>query len=174
KVVSPGIVALDTMMAGAPALIAAANGRMATCCRVDHGRVCAEPLSVLPLEPPRPGKCFNTGMTLPDRKPFMNAMPSRVTTAVLPLKERQPSGFVALGGALVPSTSTTGARSMLTPLADMLRATPVTAYWICALDQFAPIHAGHGRDPARLAMRCTPPPSSSVMTSRPMWPGTCV
>ncbi len=102
----------------------------------------------------------------------MYATPSLETTEVLPLKDRHPSGLVWLGATFLPSTSTTGARSMSTWLADILVATSVTFCWIWAGVQCVPMYAAQGRDPTRFAMRWMPPPSSSVITNRPRWPGT--
>src|SRR5437879_4494169 len=102
----------------------------------------------------------------------MYATPALETTAVSPLKDRHPSGLVLLGAPLLPSTSTTGARSMFTCAVAILVATFLTFCSIWAGVQCAPMYEGQGRDPTRFGMRWMPPPSSSVITNRPMWPGT--
>src|SRR4051812_38016755 len=71
--VRPGTVAFATITAGAPAVMAAEKGGKADSLRLESGRVAAGPTSVLPVDPPRPGKCLITGRTPPSRNPLTNA-----------------------------------------------------------------------------------------------------
>src|SRR4051795_254616 len=122
-VARPGTLALEVITAGAPAAIAARNGGMATDCSFDQGSVRAGPSSVFRLACPSPGKCLITGITPPLLNPSRYATVSLLTVAVRPLKDRSPSGLLALGTTERPSTSATGARSMFTPAAAIFRAT---------------------------------------------------
>ena len=81
-------ISFATMTAGTPARIAAANGARPDARRRGQGRVAAPPKSVLPVEPPRPGKCFTTGMTPAAVSPFAKASPSAVTVALEPPNDR--------------------------------------------------------------------------------------
>ena len=119
---------------------------------------------------PSPGKCLTTGITPPASSPCMNAIPSAAAMVALRLNDRVPSGSWLLGPTPL-SRSSTGARSMVIPAACMRSATLVTSWRICAADIVAAICLADGIEPTRFAMRCTTPPSSSVITNGAMPPG---
>ncbi len=167
RFVSPGTVALAIITAGAPAAMAPSKGSSPACWRLLHGWVVAGATSVFPDASPSPGKCFTTGTIPPASSPCRNAMPSALATLGLRLKDLVPSGSRLLGPT-PSSRSRTGARSMVTPAVRMRDATAVTRLWICAGDIVSPIVRADGREPTRLAMRWTAPPSSSVITSGAM------
>src|SRR5262245_22289079 len=94
--VSPGTLALAIITAGMPARAAAMNGSRPALRRVDQGSVVAALASVLPLAPPRPGKCLTTGITPASSSPRANASPSASATDSVALNDRVPSGLVVL------------------------------------------------------------------------------
>ena len=85
------------MTAGTPAAMASLKGRRSAACRSAYGRVAAGPKSVLVVEPPRPGKCFTTASTPASARPLANAAPYVLVLVGSALKDRRPSGFLALG-----------------------------------------------------------------------------
>src|ERR1051325_9900468 len=97
RLVSPGTDAVAIITAGTPARIAAEKASRPPFCRVDQGSVVAATLSVLPLAPPRPGKCLTTGTTPAASRPRAKAVPSAAATDSTGLNERVPSGLVELG-----------------------------------------------------------------------------
>ena len=68
-VVSPGTTSLATSTAGAPRAMTAAKGARACWRSAAQGRVDAGPRSLLPLEPPRPGKCLSVASSPPAFRP---------------------------------------------------------------------------------------------------------
>ena len=118
NVVSPGTVALATMTAGTCAATASLNGSSPALRNWLHEGVAAAITSVFPVAPPRPGKCLTTASTPPAASPAAKARPSAEAILSSALKERVPSGSRLLGPG-PPSTSSTGARSTVTPAARM-------------------------------------------------------
>ncbi len=53
---------------------------------------------------------------------------------------------------------------MVTPCCSIARPADSARSWISVGVMVLPISRAQGRDPTRLAIRCTPPPSSSVIT----------
>ena len=74
-------------------------------------------------------------------------------------------------GPWPPSTSRTGARSIVTPTALIRAAIPVASRRIWAGVMVAPICLAEGSEPTRFASLCTTPPSSSAITRGTMPPG---
>ena len=68
----PGTVALATITASTFGNVATKAG-MAPSSSCESGRVCAGPSSVLPVECPRPGKCFAVASAPPRARPWANA-----------------------------------------------------------------------------------------------------
>src|SRR4029453_3605198 len=170
RLVSPGTVAWATMTAGTPARTAAANGSRPPACRLRHGSVAAGLRSVLPVAPPRPGKCLTTGTMPAVWSPAANARPAAEAVFSIGLNDRVPSGLVALGPG-PPSRSSTGARSIVTPAAFIRRPSRSARRWISVGVIVAASWRADGTLPTRLAIRWTAPPSSSVMTNGGMPPG---
>ena len=69
--------------------------------------------------PPKPGKCLTTATTWAAIKPVAKATTSVASLAGDPPKERYPSGSDSPGKTARPSTSATGARSVLSPALAM-------------------------------------------------------
>jgi hypothetical protein len=162
--VSPGTDALLVMTAGAPAAMAARKGTRSRFRNDGNARVAPGPTSVLRCAPPSPGKCFTTGSTPAARRPDRKAAPYAATTDGSPLNERCPSASVELGPGLA-STSSTGARSLVTPAARICRPTVWASARLCAGVIVPAIDRAHGIVATSPDSRCTPPPSSSAITN---------